>query len=331
MHIVVAHNALDENSAPDEQDVQVQVEAVCAALQRLGHTTATLACDLNLEAARQKLRKIAPDQVFNLVETLAGTGRLIHLFPAMLDSMGLACSGASAEALLLTSNKVLAKALFDTAGVPTPAWRGPNRGHRPYTLNLEQGPAQRWIIKSVWEHASIGIDADALVDGSRTDQLDTLLEQRAPLLGGACFAEAYITGREFNLALLDSARGPQVLPPAEILFEGFGEDQPHIVDYRAKWDSTSHQYHHTPRRFDFGPADHVLLAELTDLALQCWTLFDLSGYARVDFRVDGHRRPWVLEVNANPCIAPDAGFAAALEQAGISFDQAIARIVAAAV
>jgi D-alanine-D-alanine ligase len=74
-----------------------------------------------------------------------------------------------------------------------------------------------------------------------------------------------------------------------------------------------------------------LLAELTDLALQCWTLFDLSGYARVDFRVDGHQRPWVLEVNANPCIAPDAGFAAALEQAGISFDQAIARIVAAAV
>jgi D-alanine-D-alanine ligase len=331
MHIVVAHNALDEHSAPDEQDVQVQAEAVAAALQRLGHTTATLACDLNLEAARQNLREIAPDQVFNLVETLAGTGRLIHLFPAMLDSMGLTYSGASAEALLLTSNKVLAKALFNTAGVPTPAWRGPNRGHRPYTASRAQGRAQRWILKSVWEHASIGIDADALVDGNRTAQLDTLLEQRAPLLGGACFAEAYITGREFNLALLDSARGPQVLPPAEILFEGFGHDQPHIVDYRAKWDSTSHQYHHTPRRFDFETADDDLLARLTDLALRCWTLFDLSGYARVDFRVDGHQRPWVLEVNANPCIAPDAGFAAALEQAGIYFDQAIARIVAAAV
>ena len=49
-----------------------------------------------------------------------------------------------------------------------------------------------------------------------------------------------------------------------------------------------------------------------NLAVECWRLFDLAGYARVDFRVDSRGQPWILEINANPCLSPDAGFAAAL-------------------
>ena len=64
------------------------------------------------------------------------------------------------------------------------------------------------------------------------------------------------------------------------------------------------------------------------IAVDCWHTFGLRGYARVDFRVDAGGRPWVLEINTNPCLSPDAGFAAALERAGIAFDQAIERIVA---
>jgi D-alanine-D-alanine ligase len=285
-----------------------------------------LTCDLDLRRIKAQLGAAAPDRVFNLVESLAGTGRMIHLFPTLLDSMALSYTGASAEALLMTSHKVLAKAWLAAAGVPTPAWIGPSDTRRPRTLPPAEPSPARWIVKSVWEHASIGIDAEALVDGHLTAVLVTQLGQRASRLGGACFAEAFIEGREFNLSILDGSQGPQVLPPAEILFEAFADGQPHIVDYRAKWDPDSHQYHHTPRRFAFGPEDRTLLARLEALALRCWELFDLRGYARVDFRVDGAGCPWVLEVNANPCLAPDAGFAAALAQAGIGFDQAIDRI-----
>ncbi len=41
-------------------------------------------------------------------------------------------------------------------------------------------------------------------------------------------------------------------------------------------------------------------------------------------------RPLILEVNANPCLAPDAGFAAALVRADIPFTTAVERILAAA-
>ena len=81
------------------------------------------------------------------------------------------------------------------------------------------------------------------------------------------------------------------------------------------------------RRFDFATADAQLLAELERLAAACWRGFGLAGYARVDFRVDGDGRPWILEANSNPCLAPDAGFAATLGRAGLSYEDGIARIV----
>jgi len=70
-----------------------------------------------------------------------------------------------------------------------------------------------------------------------------------------------------------------------------------------------------------------LAAELTRLALACWDLFRLNGYARVDFRVDHAGAPFILEVNMNPCISDDAGFAASALEAGLSYDEMIARIV----
>src|SRR5204862_2939274 len=78
---------------------------------------------------------------------------------------------------------------------------------------------------------------------------------------------------------------------------------------------------------EFPASDQPLLRRLTELGRECWRLFDLSGYARVDFRVDEAGQPWILEVNTNPCISPDAGFAAALEYAGIGYDGGIERIL----
>ena len=136
-----------------------------------------------------------------------------------------------------------------------------------------------------------------------------------------------MAGREFNLSVLASESGPQVLPPAEIDFAAYPADKPRIVGYQAKWDEASFEYHHTPRRFDFPPSDSGLVAELGRLAIGCWHQFGLRGYARVDFRVDRQGRPWILEVNSNPCLSLDAGFAAAVERAEMTYDEAIRRIV----
>jgi len=331
MPVLILHNEVVDENSPDDRDVLIQAEAVRTALLTLGHAAEVLPCTLDLAGLRHRLEPRRPDLVFNLVEALGGTGRLIHLAPALLDAMGLPYTGSCTEAIQLTSHKILAKDRLRTLGLPTPDWTGPFPPDLPAVSRAAAAasePSTPWIIKSLWEHASIGLDERALVLCTRGERIADALQARAPDLGGGCFAERFVEGREFNLSLLAGPRGPAVLRPAEIRFEGYPAGSLRIVGYRAKWDSDSYEYHHTPRRFEFPPEDAGLLERLRTLALRCWQGFGLNGYARVDFRVDAEGRPWILEVNANPCLSPDAGFAAALEATGVSYPEAIARILA---
>jgi D-alanine-D-alanine ligase len=148
------------------------------------------------------------------------------------------------------------------------------------------------------------------------------------MTGKPFFAERFVEGREFNLSLLGET--PDVLPPAEIDFGAYPAEKPRIVGFGAKWTHASFEFKNTPRRFDFPAADTSLVRQMTNLAVECWRLFGLRGYARVDFRVDLAEQPWILEINTNPCIAPTSGFAAAMEQAGLSYDDGIQRIIEAA-
>lgn len=143
-------------------------------------------------------------------------------------------------------------------------------------------------------------------------------------------AEAYVAGREFNLSLLEINGQPRVLSPAEIDFGGLPDDLPRIVGSNAKWHAGSIEYQLTPRRFAFSPGDTRLIADLSVLALRCWDLFGMRGYARVDFRVDEQGLPYVLEVNANPCLSQDAGFVAAASQSQLHYDEIIGHILDAA-
>jgi D-alanine-D-alanine ligase len=237
--------------------------------------------------------------------------------------MGLRYTGCPTAALFLTSDKVLAKRWLALRGLPTPAWA--TVGDLASSARIAGG---RWIVKSVHEEASVGLEDDAVVEASGPKLL-TLLAERASRLGGEAFAEAYVDGREFNLSLLDGEGGVQVLPAAETVFVDYAPGKPRIVGYAAKWRADSYEYNHTPRRFGAERTDPLLAHMLADLARQCWTLFGLRGYARVDFRVDEWNRPWVIEINGNPCLSPDAGFMAAAKEAGLSHGDVLRRIVEA--
>lgn len=329
MKIAVVHNAVAVDDAPDEKDVLLQAEVVTDALVSHGHKVVQLGCTLDLEAMRQKLVDMKPQLVFNLVESLGGYGSLIHLFPNLLNALGIAYSGSEAESIRQSSNKTAAKKCMRLAGLPTPDWVDSQGGPENPGMAEPFGGDRTWIIKSLWEHASVGLDENSIVEAESVADLLSRMTSRSSALGTVCFAEEFIPGREFNLSLLAGYNGmPTVLPPAEICFEGFDPDKPRIVDYRAKWEEDSFEYRNTPRSFDFRTRDHSLLSELEELSLRSWEVFGLRGYARVDFRVDADNRPWILEVNANPCLSPDAGFAAALSRAGISFSDAVKAIIA---
>ncbi len=325
VRLVILHSPVAAGAPADEQDTLVQLEAVSRALGSLGHEVTPLACQLELGSTAERLRALAPELVFNLVEALEGTGRFVHYAPGLLDHLGLGYTGCPAEAIALSSNKLTAKQLMRGAGLPTPRWIS--------EAELAAGlppPPGRLILKSVWEHASIGLDDQSVLEEPGGAALAAELERRRASLGGGGFAEQFIAGREFNLSLLETAQGFRVLPVAELCFDAFPDDKPRLVGFAAKWDGDSFEYAHTRRSFALAEADRRLADELSALALRCVPVFGLRGWARVDFRVDASGRPFILEVNANPCLSPDAGFAAAAAEAGLTYAELIDAIVTAA-
>lgn len=320
--VLIMHNSVTHESTADARDILEQVASVQSALQSRSYSTATLAIDLRLDAVKSRLREVPPDVVFNLVEAIDDCGQLVPIATALLDHLQIPYTGSSTEGLLITGNKILAKQWLRANGLATADWWDGVSGVPAYP-----GPG-RWITKPVSEDASIGMDDESVIDDFR--EVPRQVAAREAARKYRWFAERFVEGREINVALLDGPNGPMVLPIPEIEFVDYPAGKPRIVGYAAKWHEDSFECRNTVRRFVDPVQEGALCAELGRVALKCWDIFQLRGYARVDFRVDADGTPWVLEVNANPCISPDAGFAAALEQAGTPYAEGIERITSIA-
>jgi D-alanine-D-alanine ligase len=317
--VVILHNQVTAESPKDELDVLVQVDAVFKALSELGYQPVTVPFSLAFEKTIKAIKKMSPLFVFNLVESVEGNGQLIHLAPALLDHLNMPYTGCSQEAIFVTSNKILSKKLLQLAGIASPPWLWAENPVESVALG-----AGTYLLKSVWEHASNWFDESSIAQVRNAVELRAILESKSQNGRGQFFAESYIEGREFNLAILAGT----FLPVSEIHFVEYPDDKLKIVDFRAKWEEDSFEYTHTPRSFDFPETDQPLLSELLAIARRCWEFFDLRGYARVDFRVDKSGRPWVLEINSNPCLSPDGGFHAAAARMKLSFTDLVEKIIA---
>jgi D-alanine-D-alanine ligase len=299
----VLHQSVPADAPPDEQDVLAAVASVARGLSELEWSVATRAVGLDLVAASAGLRAAAPDLVFNLVESVAGADVMAVAVAALLESLGLRYTGAGMAALALTADKRATRRALRAAGIVVPP--GPDDGWT--------GPC---IVKHATRHASFGLGAESVVAAP-------------PAVSRGWYAEAYIDGREFNVSLLaDGTGGVEVLPVAELLFVDWPRDMPRILDYAGKWDTSHPLYQRSVRAFDV-PAD--LARHLGRIAERCWHGLGLAGYARIDLRLDGDGVAYVIDVNANPCLSEDAGFAAAAARAGLDHAAVVGRIADAAV
>ncbi|MEY4565892.1 MAG: hypothetical protein RLY14_862 [Planctomycetota bacterium] len=318
-----------------EQDTLIQAETIENALCELGHECSRLEASLDLRSLYRGLQDHSGSIVFNLVESLGGRDCLMHLAPEIYEAIGIRYTGARANTIKRTNDKCSSKRELIAAGLPTAPWceLRPD-GLREYGEFLPG----KYILKAATEHASVGMHDDAVVDVATIDELQSYLQQFSDRIDLPSLAELFIDGREFNLSLLHRAAGEyqaevytcDVFPPAEIDFSQLPSNKPRIVGFNAKWVEDSIEYQATPRTFDFPGSDKELLNRLQQVAQDTWKLFQGTGYARVDFRVDKNNNPFILEFNANPCITSYGGFMAAAEQAGLSYNAAIARIIEAA-
>lgn len=313
MKIAILYNKVSENAADDESDVLDQVELVENNLIKLGHTVEHIQITLDMQSVKNKLIDGSYDVVFNLTESIDNHGELITFGPALVDVLKIPYSGSSYEAIFLTTNKPVTKILLEHSGILTPQTITPQNIN---TIDVNK----RYIIKPIWEDGSLFLDENCVVYGKE------LIERIIDIDFRYFFVEQYIDGREFNISILTQlSKEPQVLKPAEIVFKNYSGDKPKIVGYSAKWAEESFEYKNTVR--EFPTLSQTLHNKLNKVCTDCWKLFKLKGYARVDIRLDEHENPYVLEINANPCISPDSGFVAALKESGITETEAIERII----
>jgi D-alanine-D-alanine ligase len=310
--VLILINQLSETPTPDEQDVLDQAQIIEESLNKIGYKTQRTVFSFNLEKTKQQILKSKANYVFNLVESVDGKAELIHLAPALLHSLKIPFTGSGAETMIITTNKPLAKQLLRFHNVLTAEWH-----LAPKTAHLK--PDTKYIAKPIYEEASVGIDDNSVFHGNDVQKLENYRKR----YGDNFFVEEFIEGREFNISIFAGKNKPIVLPPAEILFIDFPKNKPTIIGYQAKWKEDSFEYKNTQRTFEFSSKDNALIKKLEKITAQCWDIFNLRGYARVDFRVDNKGNIFVLEANANPCLSADAGFYAAAMKAGFAFEDII--------
>jgi len=325
-----------------ERGVIACAQAVAAALPAAGCPATLVPFQADVE---QALVSYSPQEwvIFNLAEGLEGRLFEEARIAWALEAMGYRFTGAGGDALARSTHKAQAKACLVAAGIPTPPWRlfrHPDEvaavgrsgdvpggsfpgwsGDQPGTSGDAALPFPL-IVKPVAEDASLAIGPEAVV---HTPQA---LRQRVDYVVSryrqAALAEQFIAGREFNISLWGDP--VQVLPLAEVDFAAFADPCQSIVSFEAKWEADSFAYQHTPVVCPAAVAP-ALESAIAAVARQAWAALGCRGYARVDIRLAGDDTPYVLEVNCNPDISPDAGFFRAAQTAGYDYAAMVGRIL----
>lgn len=298
------------------EDTHESAAAVEAALKTKGYFCRILAVG-SVEKWVREVKPLRDAIFFNLCEDLRGAGEGEGHLAALLEFCALPYTGSPPESLLACLDKNRTKQILRAHGLPTPSgWLLTQT-----RLNGEKFsfPA---IAKPARADGSIGITEESVVQ-NKTELVNRLaaMKNYFPVL-----VEEFVAGREINAAIL----GDRVLPLSEILFPDEPDPLKQICSYDAKWESDSAAYRNSPA---VCPAKlgKKTENELKRLAREACAALRVRDYARVDFRLAADGRPFILEVNPNPCLTPDAGFAWSAAAAGINYADLVDKIVLFAV
>jgi D-alanine-D-alanine ligase len=297
---------------------------VCQAAADAGYQTDILGLEgRDLGRLLERLEQDPPDLVFNLVESLCGDTRNELLVPALLDLYRVPYTGPAAIAIGLCLDKERSKQVLLQHGIPTPAYRVVRNSAElddPADPLGLAGLDYPQFLKLVREDASIGIEAsnralDREALRGRARQL--LAVHRQPVL-----CESYVEGREVNVTVLGNGREAATLPLHEIDFSTLPPDRPRVLTYSAKWDEGHVDYLGTVPVPMVDVAPDVAQA-IRRTALDSFAALGLRDYGRVDLRVDAGGIAWVIDVNPNCDLSPDAGVARTARAVGLDYSQLV--------
>ncbi len=293
---------------------------VISTLTAMGHEVQTLPVHDDLGEIRRLVSEWKPQIAFNLLEGFDDNTIFDQNVVSLLELLKLPYTGCNPRGLLMARDKSLSKKLLAYHRIPVPEFEVFRIGRpirRPKRLPFPL------IVKSLTQEASIGISQASVVDS------DEKLKERVAFIHEsirtAALVEQYVEGREIYVGILGN-QALQAMPVWELFFTNMPEGSKRIATDRVKW-SVKYQKKYG---IDSGPARDLPEAQAVAIQHLCKRTFralELSGYARVDLRLEENGNVWVIEANPNPQIAKGEDFAASAEKVGLSYETVLQRII----
>jgi D-alanine-D-alanine ligase len=316
-HLVPPTDTTDLNVLEAEWKME---HDVIETLREMGHDLRVLGIDDELGAIRRTAATFKPTIVFNLMEAFAGVTTFDQNVVSYLELLRLPYTGCNPRGLILARDKALSKKLLAYHRIPVPDFVVVRVGRKPRLPTRLSFPL---IVKSLFFEASVGISQASVVESA--DQLARRVAFIHESLGTAAIVEQFIDGRELYVGVVGNER-LEVLPVWEMSFADMPDNRWKIATERVKWSTTYQQRHKIMT--SVAVLDAATTERIQRIAKRTYRALDLSGYARIDLRLDDANRAYVLEANPNPNLSYGEDFSESAEHGGMAYESLLAKVIA---
>lgn len=312
---------LEQTERPDVLDVlrcTQSVESVCAGMGVPVEKLFVCSDDFPaLDRIRDEILSRTPLKVFNLFEGFSGDSAKEISFASLLESLGVPFTGNPSEVLGRCLDKESTKRTLAEGGIQVP--RGvfiDKPGGAPW-----KGLEFPLFVKPCFEDGSVGIREDSLI--REEAGIERTIRRKLGEFPRGIVLEEFIPGREYNVGFLGT-------PPYELLgvsmidYSRYSDSLP-FLHYGSKWDPGCAEFNEILPVIEKGISPS-LRERLVETARNAGAILGCRGYFRVDLR-EREGCLYVLDVNPNPDINEDSGFARQGRARGYSYPEVVERIL----
>ena len=316
---LVPPDSLDGYSDEEILDWKTEFDVVTT-LREMGHKVLPLGVCDDLGDLRRAHDEFKPHIWFNLLEEFHGVGVYDHHVVSYLELLKQSYTGCNPRGLLLSRDKPLAKKILSYHRINSPGFFVVPRGKKPRKPVAFKYPL---LVKSTSEDASLGITRASVVydDEQLAGQVARVHEQTET----DALIETFISGRELYVGVLGN-RQLKVLPIWEMLFENVSDEDAKIATSRVKWD-IAHQKKLGIKTTRAKGISKEVEAKIIKLCKRVYKALSLSGYARLDLRLQSDGQVFVIEANPNPNLSFGEDMAESAASIGIGYEELLKKII----
>jgi D-alanine-D-alanine ligase len=321
-HELMPPEVIPEGVEKEKQPWRTEYDVITA-LKSMGHEVYPVGLQSDLAVIANAREQHKPHVAFNLLEEFDGHALFDQHVVSYLELLKQPYTGCNPRGLTLAHDKALTKKILSFHRIAVPGFGVFPKGQKVVRPTRLKFPL---LVKSVIEEGSVGISQASVVHDD--EKLAERVEFIHRTTESHAIVEQYIEGREIYVSVIGNKR-LQTYTPWELVIKNLPEGSLNIATGRLKWNPDYQKKVGLVTK----PADlsEELQRDLESISKRIYRHLNLSGYARMDYRLSNNGQFYLLEANPNPQIARNEDFADSAAHCGLSYCQLLQKILTLAV